>query len=345
MGRGRTVTEPALLPVSVRGWFPPPDKSYRPTVATDPVGPSERVFVFDTETTVDQSQSLRFGTWQAYHRDLFMLQGVFYDPDGLDDAELDLLKGEAASRGWECHTHANWVSEVFLPYAVDLSATVVGHNLAFDISRIAIGHDTTRSRDNKMRGAFSYKLVDDPQRQRLLVKRASATATFIQFAVPGSRTPEQRASAAKGEGVPPFRGFFVDTNALAAALLGKKYSLATLAVALDTEHRKLEVDLDAPVTVQLLDYAMTDVTVTWECFVKLRDRYDGYGLDKPIHRIVSQASIGKAHLEQMRLTPWRVSQPDFPDRLTSAVMETYYGGRCECRNRRIPTPGVYVDFL
>jgi hypothetical protein len=90
---------------------------------------------------------------------------------------------------------------------------------------------------------------------------------------------------------------------------------------------------------------MRDVLVTWECFEQLRARYAAYGLDQtPLWRIYSGASIGKAHLREMGVRPWREVQPRFPYRVTSSIMETYYGGRTEAHIRRLTLPGVYLDF-
>ncbi len=195
-----------------------------------------------------------------------------------------------------------------------------------------------------MRGGFSLKLTDNPIRPRVLVKKVSGSATFIQFTVPDGRPPEQRAQE-KGWDAPPFRGFFVDTASLAIALLAGRWSLKRLAETLNTEHRKTKTDLAGPVSEETVHYCLNDVTVTWECFEKLRTRYESYHLDVPLHRIVSEASVGKAHLAQMRIQPWRQLQSEFPDWLIAVLMEGYYGGRAECHIRRIPTSGVYVDFL
>jgi len=340
------VPDPETLDVAVRGWTTNPRKRkvVWPHRWADPVGPSDWVLVFDTETTVDHVQQLRFGGWHLYRSSRLRRSGVFYHPDGITNAELDLLKQVAVDQGLEVHPVDEWIEEVFFGSAVDLSATVVGHNLFFDLTRIAIGHVTTRSRDPRMRGGFSLKLTDDPTRPRVLVKKASTSATFIQFTVPDGRPPEQRAEE-KGWDAPPFRGFFVDTASVATALLAGKWSLQRLAETLNTEHRKTTADLAGPVTGETIDYCLNDVSVTWECFAKLKTRYDSYQLDVPIHWIVSEASIGKAHLAQMRIQPWRQVQSDFPDWLIAILMESYYGGRTECHIRRIPTAGVYVDFL
>ncbi len=72
-------------------------------------------------------------------------------------------------------------------------------------------------------------------------------------------------------------------------------------------------------------------------------RYASYQLDTPLHRIYSEASIGKAHLRQMGLQPWRNVQTDVPNSLLATIMETYYGGRTECHIRRVAMPGVLTD--
>jgi len=62
---------------------------------------------------------------------------------------------------------------------------------------------------------------------------------------------------------------------------------------------------------------------------------------KPPYKILSPASIGKAHLEKMGIKRWN---REFPAWLIGAILETYYGGRTECRIRLTAVPGVYLDF-
>ena len=153
------VPEPEELEVAVRGWTTSPlrPESLSPWIhrRSHQVGPSDWVLVFDTETTTDHVQRLRYGGWRAYRAGLLQRQGLFFDPDAVTDEELDTLKQVSGDQGLELHEVIAWIEEVFLPFAVDLSATMVGHNLFFDLTRLAIGHDTTRSRDPRMRGGFS----------------------------------------------------------------------------------------------------------------------------------------------------------------------------------------------
>ena len=54
-----------------------------------------------------------------------------------------------------------------------------------------------------------------------------------------------------------------------------------------SDHRRLQemrvgksnsVDLAGEISEELVSYCLNDVTVTWECFVKLKTRYDSYQL-------------------------------------------------------------------
>jgi hypothetical protein len=102
--------------------------------------PSEYVLVLDTETTTDPSQRLRFGCYQFWKGDTLIEAGLFFDPNVLSVAEQEILAAFARSRGWKCMTKAAFVNDVFYGLAYDLRATIVGFNLPFDLSRLAVHH-------------------------------------------------------------------------------------------------------------------------------------------------------------------------------------------------------------
>jgi len=116
---------------------------------------------------------------------------------------------------------------------------------------------------------------------------------------------------------------------------------------LKTRHQKLDTDEHGgPVTPDYLTYAMNDVQVTWECFERLHQQYAGYRLTQtPLTRIYSEASLGKACLREMGVTPWRALQPDASPELPAIILSTYYSGRPEVHLRRVVTRVLYCDFL
>lgn len=306
--------------------------------------PSRETLIFDCETTSDHAQSLRFGTYQCRKGDE-VKNGIFYEtdnPKALSPKDLVVLQRYAAKHGLTLRTRQSFVEDVFYLYAYAYGALVVGFNLPFDISRLAISIGTAHARD--MRGGFTFKLSNVSYHPNVVIKHLNARASFIRFAATGqfdSRS-ELKKEIKKQHRV----GYFQDAKTLAAALLGKGHTLASLADTLETAHRKSKVDSHGgPLTPAYVAYAVNDTQVTWECYEKLAVMYEAHGLkDTPPHRIYSEASLGKSYLNQMGILPLRIVQPDVPPALIGQIMGTYYGGRAEVRIRRQITRVLYCDF-
>jgi transcriptional regulator with XRE-family HTH domain len=342
------IPDPESLPVAVRAYAEPPRNRRRNkgTPKRKDLGPSEWTLIFDTETTTDSAQQLRFGAYQVRRSGELWEAGFFHDPhDPLSSrsAELATLRAYAESHDLEVRTLQEFVEEVFFPYAYDLRGTCVGLNLPFDLSRIAIDHGSARRR---MRGGFSFKLSKDKRRPRVRIKHLNNRSSLIDFSAPPKQfTPR---GMRKGQRkVPTRRGYLVDVRTLAGALLGGSWSLGRLGEHLEIEHQKLGTEEHGgPLTAEYLEYAVRDVQATWECYEQLKKQYESYGLTQtPLHKIYSEASLGKAYLKQMNIRPWRELQPDFPPKLLGSIMSSYYGGRSEVRIRREVTQVLYCDFL
>lgn len=305
-------------------------------------GPSEYVLVFDTETTTDPSQRLRFGCYQLWRGETLIEAGFFVNPSVLSIAEQELLAAFARWRGLKCMIKAAFVDNVFYGLAYDLRATIVGFNLPFDLSRLAVHHGPARG---KMRGGFTFQLSENERRARVQIKHLSGRASLIQFAAVRKRR-DTKGDRKKQKRVPVRRGSFVDVKTLAAALASRSFSLGSLSEFLQTQTCKAATDEHGGLTPDYLDYAIRDVQTTWECFCVLSGRFDTHGLSlTPLSRILSEASIGKAYLKEMNIRPWREVQPDVPDELIGIIMSTYFGGRAEAHLRRIICQVLYCDFL
>jgi len=315
-------------------------KIRRPRTRRNTVKPSNVVLVFDTETDLDEAQHLRFGTYQVYVDDRLDEQGLFYDPHTTSKRELWVLHRYATRSGLKCLALEDFIEKVFYGIGYDLGSTIVGFNLPFDISRIAWRHSTAKT--PSMAGGFSFALSHDSRRGRVQVKMLSGSAPSIRFA-----SPEHRVRRRRDNEVPPSQGHFVDLRALAAALTNRPFSLKSLAKFLKTKHRKLSSDvLEGPLTEETVEYALRDTLVTWECFVKLRDRYAAHGLvGTEIQNIHSVASMGKAYFREIGIQPLAVTQPDMPPALIGHIMSAYYGGRSEVHLRRMVSQVLYCDFL
>src|SRR4051794_107887 len=79
--------------------------------------PSEYVLFFDTETTPDAAQQLRFGCYQVCQGDQCRERGIFYDPGNVKPTELSKLHRVANSRGHRLLTASDFVDRVFYPVA------------------------------------------------------------------------------------------------------------------------------------------------------------------------------------------------------------------------------------
>jgi len=304
------------------------------------VEPSEWTLVFDCETTVDAVQRLRFGFFQVRRRDKLEREGTFFDGRTLATREAITLRRYAQRHKLELLTVEQFSVRVFLKYGYVRHGTIVGFNLPFDISRIAVGHGSAR---REMRGGFSFDLTGNADDPRVRNKHLNPRAALIDFGVPGEQeTP--RGWRKRGVRVPAYRGHFVDDRTLASALLSRRFSLHTLAADLGTSTRKQKTDEHGTVTAAYLHYARTDVQVTWECFRELKNRHADHGLAKSSDRILSEASIGKAYLQEMGIKPLLGCEPSFPRERFGEIFCAYYGGRAEVHIRRVVCEVLYCDF-
>jgi hypothetical protein len=336
--------DPISLPICLRAYAVPhaskelPPKAERPGLDQ----PSRWTLVFDTETTIDAAQRLRIITYGVWDDDLLHERGIAYPPDMPED-DRAVLERYAAERGVRLIDRATFILQVFYRYGYDRRGTIVGFNLPFDISRIAISHGDAK-RD--WYGGFTFYLTQDRRLPPVQVRHLSRRAALIRFGTTfGQRTP--RNMRRRGERMPIRRGFFVDVKTIAAALFSRSFSLESLSTFLKVAHPKTKSDEHgAALTPEYLDYALKDVLTTWECFTELKRRYAELDLPTPLHRIYSEASIGKANLRVMGVKPWReVQQAGVPARLVAIVLSTYFGGRAEVRIRRMLRQVVLCDFL
>jgi hypothetical protein len=299
-------------------------------------GPAPFALFFDTETTDGAAQRLRFGCYQTWQGERRAVSGIFYDPDNVKPKELGALQHAAASRGHRLMTAAEFIEAVFYPMA-QAGALIVGFNLPFDISRLAINHNTARavrrkdgSMDRSMQGGFSFTLSSDPKKGHVRVKHLSRRASFMNFTRPSAE-----------------RGFFLDIKTLAAALTSQSHTLDSLAKALKTRTRKAAfTDYGRDIDEEFISYAIDDVQVTRECYELLVEEYKKHGLSDqtPATRIYSEASLGKAYLEAMNVRSWWQMQHDFPNDILGAIMCSYFGGRAEVHRRREVVRTIYCDF-
>jgi hypothetical protein len=331
-----------LSPIFVRAYT---EKTGQKPLASKGSGPrldepSPWTLVFDTETTVDAAQTLRFGICQIRKSDQLLETVLFHGP-ALSASELELIHRYASARDWTVMSVTKFRKDILLEYGYRANAAIVGFNLPFDIARIALSHSEARG---SMRGGFSFALSDYKSEPNIRVKHLSASAALIDFAKPGKQLTG-RGMRNRDFETPHNRGYFYDVKTIAMALTSRKHSLKSLAEFLQVPTQKHETEEHGgELTETYLDYACADVQATWECFEALRHMYASHGLQTPLHKILSEASIGKAYLKQMGIQPLLKCQPDTPRESFGRIMSAYYGGRAEVGIRRQVTQVLYCDF-
>lgn len=308
---------------------------------------SEWTLVFDTETTTDAGQSLRIGTYQVRQAGELFGAGVFFDPEGVTDAELLTLQRYCDANGLSLLTRDEFADQIFYGIGYQLRANIIGFNLPFDISRIAIHYGSARSsKYQDMRGGFTFKISKQKFYPFCQIKHLSRNCSFIRFASPKGQR-DARSERGRRQYNRPRRGHFVDVKTLANALFARGFSLADLSKFLKVENPKLDFDdFAGPVSDTMIEYAVRDVQTTWECYLELTERLAALGLPNLLpEKAYSEASIGKAYLKEMGIIPWQICQPQFPRQMIANIMSTYFGGRSEIRIRRELRQVTMCDFL
>lgn len=306
-------------PVKPRKKAPPPEK----------IGPNDRLtLVFDTETTTDTRQELRFGVAQLYANGRLTRTIVL-------TGELT-VKEQATVSTWAVEhraavlTVSEFVTQEFLPLAHGGRAVVVGFNLPFDLARIAAEWEPKRKVAGKRAWTLSLIPRSNPRWAyvpRLRVERANSAMSFISF------------TGTKGR----FRrhgGAFVDLRTFVRALTGEKHSLKSAGEAFDCVRKKTEADYGGPVTARFLDYGLNDVELTWELYQKCRERYATFGLKVHPSRLYSSATLAKSLWDERGIVP-----PKLTAKLNGRLMAAFYAGKVEVRVRAREVRDVAVlDF-
>jgi hypothetical protein len=276
--------------------------------------------------------------WCSKALDELWKEVLFFDPVHCEDFEIELLTAYAEKHGIECKKRDDFVRDDFYRlYSIksgkkgELSETlpcmVIGHNLPFDLGALSIRSGPSKGENY---GGLTLTLQED--RPGVTVKKIGFGKHF--YGVHQSRNYRRNHR-------------FVDTMQLGRALLGASVggSLEKIAEALGIKDiSKGRADYDGPITEEYIDYCRNDVELTWQAYIRLRELYNKHAFSTPIERIFSEASVGKAYLDDLGVQPFLEKNKDFDRRLCGLFMASMYGGRCETRWRHEIKEGMQADF-
>jgi hypothetical protein len=306
--------------------------------------------VFDTETTVDPKQKLTIGCYRRCELDgdtyRCIEEGLFY-ADDLLRRDMKILesyvkdKGNAASverlparTSLRLMKRSAFIDQIFWR-AMQRGELVVGFNLPFDLSRVAVRHAKGRKNSwslalSKRKSRKTGELETNPERPRILVTSQNSKMAFIKL---GSILHRDEW---------PFEGRFLDLRTLGWALRNESFSLNRACKAFGVKGK----DKHKPsgrVTPKEIKYCRGDVGATARLLNAMKLEFARNPIGSYPDKVYSPASIAKAYLDAMNI---RIPKTHFklPNKTLGIAMQAYYGGRAECRIRKTKVPVIHTDF-
>ena len=162
-----------------------------------------RILVFDTETTDDEFQNLKFGSF-IIENDIEQLRGIFYNSKNISKSELKELERYAKDNNIILFKVDKFINEIFYPEVLNAKTLCVGFNLPFDLSRLAIHYSDGRYAHKNW---FSFQLSKSKFLPRIKIKQIDSNMSFIQFA----------------KNTLNFKGHFLDLKTIASVFSDNKH--------------------------------------------------------------------------------------------------------------------------
>ena len=216
------------IPLAVRV-YPEPSTSKQSTARARNWSRPHSMLIFDTETTVDSTQRLLFGSYRFIDQGVCREEGLFY-ADDLSKADLAILERYVAKHRADTPemselkllSRSEFLKK-FFTVAYKLRALLVGFNLPFDLSRL--GFDVSDAR-REYRGGFSLGLwsyrdrkgreYSDPNRPRITIKHIDSKRALMSLTGRKGADPIDQIPDGSKDGRPQkgyrFRGHFLDVK-------------------------------------------------------------------------------------------------------------------------------------
>jgi hypothetical protein len=311
----------------------------------------EFALVFDTESTIDPKQKLTFGCYRRCQfvgdRYQCIEEGLFYS-DSLPPTSQRLVARYVNNPvnipsterlppqiKLKLHTRTSLVRSLFWT-AVQSGHLIVGFNLPFDLSRIAV------QSTNADKGGWSLILSlrkskktgeteVDLDRPRLVVTSINSKMAFFQLS--SNIHPDEW----------PNEPRFLDLRTVTWALRRESFNLNRACGAFGVAGKMKNHTATGEVTPKEIRYCREDVAATNRLLNAAKEEFDRHPLKLDPDVAYSPASIAKAYLDAMKITHPK-NHFRVPNRSHGIAMQAYYGGRAECRIRKTPVPVVLTDF-
>jgi hypothetical protein len=239
----------------------------------------EHVLVLDCETTIDERQTLTFGAFAFCRREpdgqYLLIEEGFFSPDELaetDPGGLSILRQyveqnpadtpEGYPEWPRVVNRSDFMNDILWASAWAADAMVVGFNLPFDLTRLALDNRIARNRNE----GWSLVMFRDhdpktgeeresPFRPRIIITPKDSKGGFIRFAGISQRSKT-------GQRLMPYRpGRFLDLRTLGWAIRNESYSLESACRAFGVKG-KLKHEPTGRITREEIEYCRQDVRAT-----------------------------------------------------------------------------------
>jgi hypothetical protein len=329
-------------------------------VADEPKWP-DIILVLDTESRITVDQSLTFGVWRRCkltgEKYDVIEEGMFY-ADDLPARELKVLKTymETAVSDvrsfpprFPLYSRTQFMKKVFWPALKKNAAMVVGLNLGYDLTRLALDW----KQGNKGEWSLIMKKYADGNENvnypRVLITPIDSKKAIIKLVRPCKRKLKGIVPAREWKGAGE-KIHFLDLRTSLWSLFNKSHSLRSACDNQSGPFKSLNLpqkDDHQPtgeVTPDEIEHCRQDVRCTVALLNACKQEFDKHpDLDLKPWNAYSPASFGKATLKAMGII-----RPEIKFELSNEKLgpwiQGYYGGRSECRIRHEVVPVVPVDF-
>jgi hypothetical protein len=347
-----------ILDTACRVWVP------------EPVGADDRyrsrpryLVVLNTETTTDTVQRMILGAYRYVRvawegrRHVFstVQEGLVVPSDAGVDAWClvkryagehlaDVEAGGAdVSTVLVLKTRAEFCEDVLWEACWRNRAWLVGFNLAFDLSRLALSWTEGRGKAGRKanRGAFVLRLWewdggDHRFRPNVAITRLDGRRHLFSW---GEVLDPPEDTGKRGSR----DNHFCDLATLGFALTNERVSLQGTCAAFGVPYEKRAVEL-GKLSAELIDYCREDVAATTELARAMFSVFYAHPVPFDADRAYSPASIGVGYFARMGLRPPRVGTAALTDEQLAQAQAAFYGQRMEAAIRHVPVPVVLVDF-
>jgi hypothetical protein len=316
----------------------------------------ENALVFDCESRITADLSLTFGFWHfcELRNGIYvpLEEGIFHD-NQIRVKELSALrkfarttKPETADDGCDrlhLYSRSKFIEEV-VGIAIQAKGLIVCFNIGFDLSRLALDWENAKNGGwslilSQWRNPKTGETKANKFFPRIVIKALNSKTAIIH----STRAPmsERKDENDKVKLWPTAR--FLDVRTLLWALRNRSFSLRTGCKEFDIPG-KLDHKPSGCVNLEEIKYCRQDVRSTVGLLNAVKQEFDLHPIAPGPDRMFSPASVAKSYLEELHVSHPNEKVND-ADAAYAVFMQSYFGGRAECRIRSWEVPICLVDFM